>query len=64
MMKFVLEEDAKRREFVVERWCFRGSIDGWISLDCSTDLKQLVKKYCCHLGKDSFYELTMFENLL
>ncbi|MGK7878034.1 MAG: hypothetical protein AB4426_33420 [Xenococcaceae cyanobacterium] len=56
MMQFVLE-DAEIRKFVVERWCFRGSVDDWIPLDSSTDLKKLVKKYCRHLGKESFYEL-------
>ncbi len=57
MMQFVLV-DKKTREFEVERWCFRGSVDDWIGLDSSTDLKALVKKYGRHLGKESFYELT------
>ncbi len=56
MMQFVLD-DRKTREFSVERWCFRGSVDGWVELDSSTDLKALVKKYSRHLGKESFYEL-------
>ncbi len=56
MMQFVLE-DAQTRAFVVERWCFRGSVDDWIALDRSTDLNALVKKYGSHLGKESFYEL-------
>ena len=56
MMQFVLD-DAKTRAFVVERWCFRGSVDDWIALDASTDLKALVKKYGFHLGKESFYDL-------
>ena len=57
MMQFVLV-DKKTREFEVERWCFRGSVDDWIGLDSSTDLMALVKKYGRHLGKESFYELT------
>jgi hypothetical protein len=56
MMQFVLV-DKETREFSVERWCFRGSVDGWVELDSSTDLKALVKKYSHHLGKESFYEL-------
>jgi len=56
MMQFVLD-DAKTREFVVERWCFRGSVDDWITLDSSTDLNALVKQYGQHLGKESFYDL-------
>lgn len=57
MMQFVLEDD-KTREFGVERWCFRGSVDDWIRLDSDYDLQALVKKYVPHLGQESFYELT------
>lgn len=56
MMQFVLA-DEKTREFGVERWCFRGSVDDWIMLDSDRDLKALVKKYAPHLGQESFYEL-------
>lgn len=56
MMQFVLE-DIETREFVVERWCFRGSVDDWIPLADSPNLKELVKKYTRHLGKESFYDL-------
>ena len=59
MMRFVLV-DKKSREFAVERWCFLGSIDDWEYVDTSNDLAELVKKYCRHLGKDSFYELSSF----
>jgi hypothetical protein len=56
MMQLVLE-DVKTREFVVERWCFRGSVDDWIPLTDSLNLKELVRKYASHLGKESFYDL-------
>ena len=56
MMQFVLE-DIKTREFVVERWCFRGSVDDWIPLVDSLNLEELVRKYTSHLGKESFYDL-------
>jgi len=56
IMQFVLK-NAKTREFMVERWCFRGSVDDWIELDDGTDLKKLVKTYAPHLGQDSFYDL-------
>ncbi len=59
MMQFVLN-DAQTREFRVERWCFLGSVDGWIFLASSTNLKELVKKYVAHLGKESFYDLTPY----
>jgi hypothetical protein len=56
VMQFVLE-DQQTRDFEVQRWCFRGSVDDWIGLDSSTDLKALVKKYVRHLGQESFYDL-------
>lgn len=56
LMRFILI-DKKTRKFEAQRYCFRGSIDDWIELDRSTDLKKLAKKCCCHLGKDSFYDL-------
>ena len=56
LMRFILIDD-ETREFEAQRYCFRGSIDDWIELDSSTDLKKLAKKCCYHLGKDSFYDL-------
>ncbi len=57
MMRFGLV-DAEKRIFVVERWCFRGSIDDWIPmLGGRGPLPSLVRKYGQHLGKDSFYDL-------
>lgn len=56
MMQFVLN-NAKTREFIVERWCFRGAVDDWILLDHSDSLTELVKTYTPHLGKESFYDL-------
>lgn len=55
MMRFTLC-DAQARRFTVERWCFRGSVDGWIFLDGGS-LPDLVTRYCPNLGKESFYEL-------
>lgn len=54
MLRFILE-DENSREFIVQRYCF-GSIDDWIFLDASNDLKSLSKNYCQHLGKESFYD--------
>ena len=55
MMRFTLE-DQESRDFLLERWCFRGSIDDWIKLDCN-DLPTLVKKYVKHLNQESFFNL-------
>ncbi|MFB1052251.1 hypothetical protein [Paraliobacillus sp. JSM ZJ581] len=55
-LRFVLVDKADRF-FEVERFCYLGGIDDWITLDCSEDLKELVREYVQHLGKESFYEL-------
>ena len=55
MLRFTLK-DKTTRQFSVDRWCFRGSIDDWFFLDCG-ELRKLVEKYCRHLGKESFFEL-------
>ena len=54
MMRFILT-DEKERRFRVERAGFLG--DDWFLLDGQNDLQKLAKKYCRHLGKDSFYDL-------
>ncbi len=56
MMRFVLI-DAEKRIFCVERMCFRGGEDHWMSLHQYGDLKKLVQQYAEHLGEESFYEL-------
>ncbi len=50
--------DIDKRLFAVSRWCFRGSIDGWLPL-CTrpSSLPELAEKYCEHIGQDSFFEL-------
>ena len=56
MLRFSLESEDQR-EFLVQRYCFVGSIDDWIYLESSSSLKDMVKKYCKHLGKESFFDL-------
>jgi hypothetical protein len=56
IMKFILN-DEKKRTFVVNRYCFRGSIDDWIDIGGPMHLKEASKVFLEHLGKDSFYEL-------
>jgi hypothetical protein len=56
IMKFILD-DEKKRTFVVNRYCFRGSIDDWIDIGGPMHLKEASKVFLEHLGKDSFYEL-------
>ncbi len=59
VMRFTLA-DEKARTFRVQRWCFRGSIDRWIDLWESRSegkLSDLVKRFCAHIGQESFFEL-------
>ena len=56
VMRFVLA-DAKTRQFSPERYCFRGSVEDWISIGPPDTLAKLAEKYFKHLGKDSIYEL-------
>lgn len=50
-------EDKKKRTFSIERWCYRGKINGWMDLYDTAPLKDVCKKYFSHIGKESFYEL-------
>jgi hypothetical protein len=59
IMRFNLV-NKEDRTFRVQRWCFRGSVDRWIDLWESRSegkLADLVKTFCPHIGKDSFFEL-------
>ena len=55
-LRFVLI-DKEERLFQTERYCYRGSIDGWIEVGRPDRLKTLVRKYVKHLGQSSFFEL-------
>jgi hypothetical protein len=56
VMRFVLQAEAER-VFRPERYCFRGSVEDWISIGEPNQLKKLTAKFLKHLGEDSFYEL-------
>jgi hypothetical protein len=56
ILRFILV-DAEQRRFAPERYCFRGSVDDWISIGLPDTLSKLAARYLKHLGKDSFYEL-------
>ena len=59
IMRFLLVDKAKRR-FAPERYCFRGSVDDWISIGSPDTIEKLAQTYFKHLGHDSFYELYRF----
>jgi hypothetical protein len=56
VLRFILM-DSVARLFAPERFCFRGSIDDWISIGPPEPLSKLISKYVKHLGRDSFYDL-------
>jgi len=56
VLRFILADEEKR-EFRAESAGFADPEDGWYFLDGGNDLQKLAKKYCRHLGKDSFYDL-------
>ena len=56
IMKFELLNEETRK-YCTHRWCFIGSIDDWINIGSSGQLRNLVDKYCPALGTDDFYEL-------
>ncbi len=55
-LHFVLINEEKRI-FMVERFCYLGSIDDWITIGKPDKLQNQVQKYIKHLGQDSYYEL-------
>lgn len=56
VMRFVLRDEASR-VFEPERFCFRGSVEDWISIGGPDQLQKLTSKFLKHLGTDSMYEL-------
>jgi len=56
MLRFILVDEEKR-EFVAQRYCFRGSVDDWIDIGGPTSLEKLVKKFVKHLGQESYYDI-------
>ena len=56
ILRFLLI-DSERRLFAPERFCFRGSVDDWISIGPPDTLRKLAARNLKHVGQDSFYEL-------
>ena len=59
-MRVILTQHIGEREFIFQRYCYRGSIDDWITIDSGSDLEALARKNLYHLGKESYYELFGF----
>jgi hypothetical protein len=47
----------EQRTFTVNRFCYRGSVDDWISISGPDTLARQVQQYVKHIGKDSMFEL-------
>ena len=57
MLRFI--PTAKDRSlYAVERWCFRGAIDNWISIGSPMLLQAALEKYAPHLHRESFFDLS------
>ncbi len=56
-MKIKLFEDGLERNFEVERYCYRGSVDDWITIGSESDMDKIGSNYLIHLGRESYYEL-------
>jgi len=58
VMRFTLL-DPKQRQFGAKRWCYRGSIDGWLELMATRPgpVAELACKLIPTLGTDDFFEL-------
>ena len=53
----VMKFKKSGKMYHAQRFCWRSSIDDWITLEKNMDLRYLVEKYCHHIGRDSYYEL-------
>jgi hypothetical protein len=56
VVRFILV-DPDGRLFAPERYCFRGSVDDWISIGPSGTIENLASIYLEHLGQDTLFEL-------
>lgn len=56
MFRFTLQDENKRL-YSVQRWCYLGTIDRWVSLRDINHLEHLAQTFLPHLGQESFFEL-------
>jgi hypothetical protein len=59
-MRIKLHLSKSEREVEFMRYCYRGSVDDWITVGGGNDFKALAKEFLYHLGKDSYYDLIGF----
>jgi hypothetical protein len=51
-----LKFEKAGRIYKAQRFCYRSSSYGWITMESSKDLRYLAEKYCYHIDKESIYE--------
>lgn len=56
MFRFSLT-DQDERQYCVQRWCYRGSIDRWMYLAGGAPLEQHARTFLPHLASESFFDL-------
>jgi hypothetical protein len=55
VLRFTLQ-DEEGRDYLAERWCYLGSVDGWLFVDVGP-VEQLARRMVPRLGTDAFFEL-------
>ena len=59
-MKIKVEGVNENKSYEFMRFCYRGSIDDWITIGEGKDLQELAQLILIHLGQDSYYELSYY----
>ncbi len=44
------------KSYHAQRFCYRSSHYGWITIESSRDLRYLAEKYCFHIDKESLFD--------
>ena len=55
-MRIKLVEKKEQKEYLVYRYCYRGSVDDWIIIDAGDDLGQLAKDNLRLIGTEEYFE--------
>lgn len=56
VLRFILSNEATRA-YRVERWCYLGSIDDWISVGSMGSVEKLARQWIPKLGTDALFEV-------
>jgi hypothetical protein len=56
VLRFILVNE-ETRTFCVERWCYLGSIDDWISVGPMGPVSQVARQWVPKLGTDALFEV-------